>query len=100
MRRIVWSDSARNEFRQAIKHIADDDPTVARLVRDRIDHAVALLAKRPIGRHGRVTGTYEKPILKTSYILAYAISDSALTILHLIHDHRDWPEGSWPENSE
>ncbi|MBX9454561.1 MAG: type II toxin-antitoxin system RelE/ParE family toxin [Rhizobium sp.] len=100
MRRIVWSDSARNEFRQAIQHIADDDPSVARLVRDRINDAVALLAKRPIGRQGRVTGTYEKPVLRTSHILAYAISDSMLTILHLIHYHRDWPEGSWPEDSE
>jgi len=69
-------------------------------VRDRIDRTVVLLAKRPVGRRGRVAGTYEKLALKTSYILAYAVSDAAITILHLIHDHRDWPEGTWPEGSE
>lgn len=101
MRRIVWSNSARNELKQAIRYIADDDPAAARLVRDRIDRSVALLARRPVGRQGRVTGTYEKLVLKTSYILAYAVSDAeaTITILHLIHDHRDWPEDTWPEGS-
>lgn len=100
MRRIVWSDSARHELRQAIRYIAEDDPTAARLVRSRISDAASLLANRPVGRPGRVIGTYEKLVLKTSYILAYAVSDTAVTILHLIHDHRDWPEGIWPESSE
>lgn len=96
MKRVVWSDSARHEFREAIRYIADGDPGAARLVRERIDRTVSLLAKRPIGRQGRVTGTYEKLVLKTSYILAYAISGDTITLLHLIHDHRDWPEGTWP----
>jgi plasmid stabilization system protein ParE len=100
MRRVAWSDSARQELKVAIRYIAENDPTAARLVRERIAHAVSLLAKRPIGRQGRVGGTYEKLVLKTSYILAYAISDNEVTIVHLIHDHRDWPEGSWPQSSE
>ena len=100
MRRIDWSNSARSELKEAIRHIANEDPATARLVRDRIDRTVALLANRTVGRHGRVTGTYEKLVLKTSYILAYAVSDSTITILHLIHDHREWPKGTWPEGSE
>lgn len=96
MRRVVWSDTARNDLRSAVRHIAADDPGAARLVRDRIDRAVALLADMPVGRHGRVKDTYEKVVLRTSYILAYAISDRTITILHLIHAHRDWPEGTWP----
>jgi len=100
MRKIVWSNSARDELKQAIRYIASDDPAAARLVRDRINIAVDLLAKRPVGRPGRVTGTYEKLVLKTSYILAYAISDREITIVHLIHDHRHWPEGIWPQGSD
>ena len=100
MKHVVWSNSARAELKEAIQYIAHDDPRAARLVRNRIDRAVALLADRPIGRPGRVTGTYEKLVLRTSYILAYAVSDNAVTILHLIHDHRDWPEGTWPESSK
>ncbi len=100
MRRVVWSDSARHELREAIRYIADDDPAAARFVRDRIDRTVALLAKRPIGRQGRVAGTYEKLVLKTSYILAYAISGDTIILLHLIHDHRDWPEATWPAEDD
>ena len=96
MRRVVWSDTARNDLRSAVRYIAADDPGAARLVRGRIDRTVALLADVPAGHHGRVKGTYEKLVLRTSYILAYAISDRAITILHLIHAHRDWPEGTWP----
>lgn len=66
MRRVAWANSARNELKQAISYIADDDPAAARLVRHRIDRTVALLAKRPIGRQGRVAGTYEKLVLRTS----------------------------------
>ena len=100
MRRVVWSDSALAELKEAVRYIANDDPAAARLVRDRVDRTITLLADRPIGRPGRVTGTYEKLVLKTSYILAYAVSGDAITILHLIHDHRDWPEGTWPEGSK
>ena len=96
MRRVVWSDSARQDIRDAVRFIAREDPAAARLVRDRIDRTAALLAERPVGRPGRVKDTYEKPALKTSYILAYAISDRTITILHVIHSHRDWPEGTWP----
>lgn len=96
MRRVVWSDSARYDLREAIRFIATEDPAAAKLVRNRIDRTVALLSEMPIGHQGRVKGTYEKLVLKTSYVLAYAISDNVITILHLIHARRDWPEGEWP----
>jgi toxin ParE1/3/4 len=59
------------------------------------------LGERPIGRRGRVTGTYEKSITGVPYILAYALGplpggDEAIFILHVIHTARDWPEDGWP----
>ena len=96
MKPVVWSDTARDELRQAIRHIANEDQSVARLVRERIARTVALLGERPIGRRGRVEGTYEKTVLKTSHIIAYAVSEAEITILHLIHHRRDWPAGKWP----
>ena len=89
MRRVVWSDESRGELRKAIKFIADNDPVAARIVRSRIDQATRLLADMPVGHQGRVKGTYEKLILRMSYILAYALSGETITILHLIHAHRD-----------
>jgi len=36
-------------------------------------------------------------VLRTPYILAYALSEDTLTILRVIHGSRDWPEDAWPE---
>lgn len=98
MRLIVWTGEARSEVRSAITRISETDPAAARLVLKRIHTAVALLAERPIGHQGRVKNTYEKLVLKTPYIIAYALSDRDITILHVIHGSRDWPEEAWPED--
>lgn len=98
MSRVVWSNSARDEFRQAIQFIAQDDPSAAELVRRRIFRTTELLAERRLGHPGRVAGTFEKLVLRTSYILAYAVVDDTITILHLIHSHRHWPQGTWPSD--
>jgi plasmid stabilization system protein ParE len=56
----------------------------------------------PTGRKGRVSGTYEKVVGGLPYIIAYALGDDpphqeTITILHVIHGARDWPEETWPE---
>ena len=96
MRRVVWSESALSDFERAIIHIAMQDASAARLVAGRIDATAGRLADIPAGRPGRVLGTYEKPVLKTPYVIAYTVSDGAVTILRVIHGSRDWPEGDWP----
>lgn len=98
MREVVWSAEALRDFNAALLHIAKDNHRAASLVADRIDQAVRLLAERPIGHPGRVTGTYEKQVLKTPYVIAYALADRTLTILRIIHHRRDWPPGDWPDN--
>ena len=97
MRRLVWSEDALRDFDEALAHIARDNPANALLVADRIDETVSRLAGAPIGHPGRVTGSYEKRVLRTPYILAYALSDQAVTILRVIHGRRHWPEEEWPE---
>ena len=102
MRRVVWSNDALTEFDQIIDHIARDDPRAAIGVADRIDETVLALAEMPVGRQGRVAGTYEKVVVGLPYIIAYALSrgptgDETLTVLRVIHGARNWPEGEWPE---
>ena len=97
MRRVVWSAAARVDYRAAAVAIAEDSPQAARQVQKRIREAVALLAQTPIGHPGRVQGTYEKLVLRTPYIIAYALSDDTLTILRVIHERRDWRDGEWPD---
>ena len=98
MRRVVWSREARNDYRDAVRFIAKDHPHAARLVQQRIKDAVTRLAAHPIGHPGRVSGTYDKGVLKTPYLIAYALGDETLTILRVIHRRRDWKADSWPQD--
>ncbi|WP_421926877.1 type II toxin-antitoxin system RelE/ParE family toxin [Neoaquamicrobium sediminum] len=96
MKRLVWSLSALADFEQAIAYIADQDPHAARLVAERIDAAIRSLGRHPTGRPGRVSGTYEKSVAGTPYIVAYSNADTAITVLRVIHASRDWPKEKWP----
>lgn len=102
MRRLVWSKQARDAFRHIIDYIAEDDPAAAERVAERVEATLLQLAEMPIGRRGRVRGTYEKVVTGLPYIIAYALDDtpggSDLIVLHIIHGARDWPEGEWPDN--
>ena len=96
MRAIVWSDEALDDFDSALFYIAKDNYVAAVMIAERVDVTARRLALPPIGHPGRVEGTYEKRVSKTPYIIAYAVTDEALTILRVIHTSRDWQTDSWP----
>jgi toxin ParE1/3/4 len=100
-RPVRWSLSAIEDLKEQVRHIARDDPAAARAVANRIDAAAVLLGERPIGRLGRVGGTYEKSVSGLAYVIAYCIEvvdgREALFILRVIHTARDWPSQEWPE---
>ena len=98
MRKVVWSQAALDDFDNQLNYIALDSVTNALLVADRVEATIASLAEMPTGRFGRVSGTYEKFVSKTSLIIAYLIDDQgSLGIVRVIHSARDWPEGDWPD---
>ncbi len=97
MREIVWSDDALQDFNSAILYIAKENAPAAMLVADRLEAALRLLTEIPTGHQGRVKGTYEKLVQKTPYIIAYALSARTITVLRVIHGHRDWPADMWPD---
>ncbi len=97
MRTVVWSARALEEYRGAVSYIAQHDKLAAQVLADRLLAAVQLLSEMPIGRAGRIAGTYEKLVLKTPYVIAYAIDDEpqghgAITILRIVHGSRDWQD--------
>ncbi len=57
MRRVVWSNHARNDFRAIIGYIAEANPAAAGKLAGRIDLTIQALAAMPTGRQGRVFGT-------------------------------------------
>ena len=99
-RPVQWSRDALEDFKQQIDYIAADNPTAARRVAERIDATATALGALATGRPGRVAGTYEKPIARLPFIIAYAITPTAggevISILRVIHGARDWPRDSWP----
>jgi toxin ParE1/3/4 len=99
-RRIRWSDKAAADYHDHLTYIADDSPANAELVDKRIIAAIELLAARPIGRAGRVAGTYEKTVAGTSLIVAYLLEGETLHVLRIIHTKRNWPEGGWPKDGD
>jgi toxin ParE1/3/4 len=97
-RNVVWSPKATADYLEHLAYIAEDNPAAASLVQGRIDEAILKLARRPIGRPGRIAGVYEKSVLNTSLIAAYDLPDQdTLHILHIIHTLRLWPKGKWPK---
>jgi plasmid stabilization system protein ParE len=96
MRRIVWAPDSLRDVDEQLAFIAAGDEQAAELMRQRIDNAVSILAGRPIGRPGRVTGAFEKRVLRTRLIVAYRLRGEELQITRVIHSSRDWPAGGWP----
>lgn len=101
MRGVFWSQNALDDTDALVAYISSDDPIAALQVLDRIETTAERLGRTPIGRRGRVAGTYEKPVVGLPYIIAYALEPTPtggerIVILRVIHGARNSPEGEWP----
>ena len=92
----IWSARARRDLRELLAHIAKDSDQNADLVNARILKSVETLESMPnAGRPGRVSGTRERVVGRTSYILVYRIDSEQVHILRVLRGTRKWP-GSFP----
>ena len=100
-RPVRWSIDALTDLAEQIAYIATENPSAARHVADVLDKTALALGDMPIGRPGRVTGTYEKSVTGLPYILAYAITqtrgEEEIAIVRVIHTSRDWSAEAWPD---
>jgi toxin ParE1/3/4 len=103
LRRIIWSPRAAATYRrEVLDYLEEQGEGALRRVRGDIERAIEILAQRPVGRPGRVSGTYEKLVVGQPYIVVYALPPSGdggeddLVILRIVHTARDWPPGRWP----
>lgn len=100
MRRVVWSQAARDDYLAILRHIAAGDPLAAETIADAIARTGDALSEFATGHPGRIAGTYEKSVgQRLRYIIAYALSDDNRTvaILRVIHAARDWRADHWPD---
>lgn len=91
---VEWKETAREDARQIVAYIAQDNVTAALGVLDEIEHQVRQLEAHPkLGRTGRVKGTRELVISRTPYIAAYRIDGEIVTIVRVLHGAQQWPPG-------
>ena len=78
-------------------YLEADNPRAAAATDLRIKRSVEQLAKFPeIGRAGRVMGTRELVISRTSYLAVYRILRRSILVLRVLHGARQWPD-EFPE---
>jgi len=74
-------------------YIADDNPSAARKIAQRIIDIVNLLADQPLlGGLGRIHNARKLVITNTPYTLACHATEDIITILSVFHQARKWPQ--------
>ena len=92
--KVKWLRKALRNLDQEADHIAEDDPAAARLVVQRIHHAVTQLTDNPaLGHPGRVPDTRELVVPNTRYIIPYRVRPrlNQIEILRIFHTSRKPP---------
>ncbi len=86
MSRLFWVDMAEYARDTAIEYIARDNLRAALDQFDEIDKQTMRLLKHPgLGRPGRVKGTRELSITRTSFVVTYRIICENVQILRFRH---------------
>lgn len=91
--KLTWSAFALSDRDAIFTYIEADNPSAAVLVDERIVAAVRRRIDFPAsGRIGRITGTRELVIIGTPYVAAYAVAESSVRVLRVLHGAQEWPE--------
>ena len=74
-----------------VDYISDDNPNAALALMEDIKSKVAQLPAHPKRcRSGRVEGTREL-VVRPNYIVVYAETEAAVTVLRVLHAAQMWP---------
>ncbi|KYG19328.1 RelE/StbE family addiction module toxin [Bradyrhizobium sp. AT1] len=91
--KLVWSAFALSDRDGIFTHIVAENPRAAIALDERIAAAAHRLVEFPeSGRPGRVAGTRELVIVGTPYVAAYAVTESSIRILRILHGAQKWPD--------
>lgn len=100
MRRVLWSPLELTLYeRDVLDYLETLGESAMRRVRSDVERAIQVLAQRPIGRPGRIAGTYEKSVVGQPYVIAYTLMSrddgeaDDILILRVVHATRNWPPG-------
>lgn len=89
--RLIWTSHARDNLREIVSYIWNDNPPAARKIKARIEGLATRVARHPfMGRPGAIAGTREA-VPHPSYRIVYQIDENTIFILAVIHTARQWP---------
>ena len=92
MRRLEWAAPALGDLESAGEYIAQDNPTAARRMANRVREAVEILQDQPnLGRPGRLAGTKELVVSGTPFVVVYRVRKGNVHIIRLLHHSMRWP---------
>ncbi|NEJ11172.1 type II toxin-antitoxin system mRNA interferase toxin, RelE/StbE family, partial [Rhizobium leguminosarum] len=92
--KLVWRAKAESDRKKAIQFITDQNVGAAISQLDEIERQTDLLIDQPeIDRPGRIDGTRELIISRTSLIVIYRVRQKIkqVEILRLVHGAQKWP---------
>ena len=91
-KRLEWSARADRDLFDAWLYVAADSIPAAETVAHRIIEAAEQLPSYPrLGRAGRVSGTRELPVGRTSFTLIYRLRTNRVSIARVLHQRRKYP---------
>lgn len=91
MPELEWKAPAIADLLAIVDYISDDNPDAALALMDEIQGKVAQLPAHPKRcRPGRVKGAREL-VVRPNYIVVYAETTSAVTVLRVLHAAQMWP---------
>jgi len=88
---LEWKATAIADLLAIVDYISDDNPSAAQALKDEIEDKTSRLPEHPqMYRVGRVDGTREM-VVRPNYVVVYAESPNAVTILRVLHAAQLWP---------
>lgn len=89
--KLVWRPMAFDDRNQIMDFIAQDNPQAAFELDTLFEKKADAIVEQPkLFKPGRVRGTREA-VAHPNYILVYAVSAEAITILRVLHTSQAWP---------
>ncbi|MED5374254.1 MAG: type II toxin-antitoxin system RelE/ParE family toxin [Myxococcota bacterium] len=90
---LVWTSGAREDLRELVLYIAQDDPSAARRMAARLKGATRLIQEHP--EAGRMVPEFSEPRLRERivppYRLVYRLDREAAVVLAVVHSRRRMP---------
>ena len=91
--KVIWSAASVRHLQEVVEYLQGESSAGAITIRLRILDTVSRVKLMPYsGRVGRIDGTREAVVPRTSYIVVYQVSPQAVVILGIWHAARLWPD--------